>query len=243
MSPVARGRPAARRRGRARRGALRPPAGRRRRPRTACSAPAPRSRLRLATSSSEPEQSPFAAATARSTSRSGASTVGLLGKPQLARQVGALEAPADAPRRRPWAASGSDCAAAQPLARRQAAGGAVARGQRRRQRLERPEPGDLLDQVGLARDVGAAERRARSRRARRAREPTLNSSACRISAHRAPRQLDSQQARDPRVAQADRLRPRPGPADVDRARARARAPQSSIISWVATACASSACSG
>ena len=36
--------------------------------------------------------------------------------------------------------------------------GAVARGERRRQLLEAVEPRDLLDQVGLAGDVGAAER-------------------------------------------------------------------------------------
>ena len=52
-------------------------------------------------------------------------------------------------------------AAAQPLGGRQPPDGGVARGQRRRQVLDTVEPRDLLDQVGLARDVGAAEVRNR----------------------------------------------------------------------------------
>ena len=47
-------------------------------------------------------------------------------------------------------------AAAQPLLGREPADGAAARGQRGREPVEAPEPRDLLDQVGLARDVVAA---------------------------------------------------------------------------------------
>ena len=110
-------------------------------------------------------------------------------------------------------------APAQPLARGQPARRAVARGQRGGKLLEPVEPRDLLDQVGLARDVAAPERghghveavvRLGGRELERVQD---------LHASRA-RDLGAEQARDPGVAQADRLRRRSVAADVDRARAR-----------------------
>ncbi len=76
-------------------------------------------------------------------------TIGRSGSLSLRGQVGADEAPAD-DLVEPLGGERVARAAPQPLARGQSPGGAVARGQRRRQRVERAEPRHLLDQVGFA---------------------------------------------------------------------------------------------
>ena len=138
-----------------------------------------------------------------------------LGDPQLPGAVGPLEAPADdlmQALRGERVAGGSP----QPLAIGQPPEGAVARGQRRRQRLERPEPRHLLDQVGLAGHVGAPERGHGHV------EPVGRIGDAELErgqdlAATLDRNLDAEQARDLGAAQADRLRLGPRAADVDRA--------------------------
>ena len=105
----------------------------------------------------------------------------------------------------------------------------MAGGQRRRQLLQPVDPRDLLDQVGLAGDVGAAEVGDLDLETVAARHVGANSSALRISAQRSRGISSPSSAVEPRVAQSDRVRRGPGAADVDRA-GHGRAPHSSTIS-------------
>ena len=144
-----------------------------------------------------------------------------LEQPQLVRELRACEAPAD-DLVQPLRGERVLGVAPQPLHRRQPPDGAVTGGQRRRQVLEAIEPRDLLDQVGLARDVIATEvgdghiepvGGVDGREGERLQQ-LLGALA---------RDRDAEQALDARVAQADRGGLRPGPADIDRARADGRA--------------------
>ena len=201
----------------------------------------PRARLRWATSSSDPSS------VVRRRDWSAGHRVDQLRRRADPRSAGgrpdpALEAPADD---LVQALRGERVGrpAAQPLAVGQPAPGAVARGQRGRQRLERAEPRHLLDQVGLAGDVGAPEGGHGDVEAvvgvggaELERLQDLGAALAR------DRRRPSRRS-DARVAQADRRRRRARAADVDRAGHDPVAPHSSIISWVATAWASIACSG
>ena len=131
---------------------------------------------------------------------------------------------------RPWPASASSARRRRRCSRESAAG------QRRCGLLaaspgscvETVEPRDLLDQVGLARDVAAAPVRRASRRARRRRSVDAEAERARGSRRCARAAIgDAEQAADARVAQADRrLRRRSGRAtDVDRAGHERRAGQ------------------
>ena len=117
------------------------------------------------------------------------------------------------------------------------------RRQRRRQRLDAVDARDLLDQIGLARDVAAAPVRhgdveaafASARRRSRASRGSRPARSRGIG--------DPEQRCDARLAQRDRHRRRRRRRRRRSCPPTGRAPQISIISALATACASSACCG
>ena len=142
--------------GLARRGRVAGRAGTRHPPRTAAASRRRAARLSLRDVEQRSRAASCAAATARPTSGSRARATSSLGS-RSRRQLGADEAPAD-DLVQSLGGQRVGGAAAQPLAVGQPAGRAVAARQRRRQLLQPVEARDLLDQVGLAGDVGAPER-------------------------------------------------------------------------------------